>query len=500
MPASFWFDQRDAKISANGWPEWVIRGLDGNLDQAAKKTLEELLDPKRGNFNIPADYALYMSGTANELRSALLSVYLGGLRTFSFAGDSALWYIKGMQGSSDKIIMCIAGRGESNKYYWQIPKGISPGKAGLPASYWEKAPAIVINGQVTIKALYGKILPDLEQTPFKKQVLPPHPPLRWLVIEKMLIALDQEKDAKKRLRCKPGDDKLYVDGDSSGSSEEQYVAAVRLIKNAIDQEFRSGSSERAFSAIGIRDEKDGLKVSQIKQLRHEMAKAWDATQFAYGRIAGSRHKLITGNIYTLFLNDNFFVMRTHDRMAATKDQSMWEFTGDKVHLSVEAADIEAAWDVVLPILIAHHATFKEFKLTDMEVVKASVASEESARRIYYGAQISIYLHAATGDEGAAAKRFAKMLKEVSVALQHATIGVGKQPPSDVRINDFVSFRHDLDDLLDRKKARTARQQFDGNEDAYRLEFYMKTRDEARYAEHKKLMLDQPLCRALLQYR
>jgi hypothetical protein len=500
MPASFWFDQRNARISANGWPEAVLKGLDGNLDGRARSKLEELLDPRRGTFNIPADYALYMSGTADELRSALLSIYLGGLRTFSFEGDPALWYIKGVQGSSDKIVMCIAGRGDSNKYYWHVPKGASPADSGLPASYWAKVPAVVTKGQVTIKALFGKILPELEQAPFKKKVLPPHPPLRWLVVEEMLDRLDQGTDGKKRLRCKPGGDKLYVHGDSSDSPEEQYAAAVRLIKNAIDKEFRPGTSDRVFNIIGIKDERNGLKVSEIKPLRYEMAKAWDAIRFAYARIAGSQHRFIEGHIYTLCLNQNFFVMRTHDKVKSTNDQSTWAFTGDKVHLSVDPAEIEAAWDVVLPILIAHHGTFKEFKLTDMELVKASVASDDAARRIYHGAQISIYFHAAAGDEGAAARRFAKVLKEVSLALQHAIIGVGEQPPSDVRINDFVSFRHDLDDLIDRKKAKTAKQQFNGSEDEYRQDFYMSPRDETRYPEHMKLMLDQPLCQALLQYR
>ena len=48
-----------------------------------------------------------------------------------------------------------------------------------------------------------------------------------------------------------------------------------------------------------------------------------------------------GNIFTLkFVNNEFFVLRTRDKVNATKDQSTWEYTGDKVHVSVDSKQIK----------------------------------------------------------------------------------------------------------------------------------------------------------------
>ena len=168
-----------------------------------------------------------------------------------------------------------------------------------------------------------------------------------------------------------------------------------------------------------------------------------------------------------------------------------------MHISVKSAAVEAAWNLVLPILLEDRNTIKEFKVTDMAEVEPRLKENELARRIYYGAQITVYLHAAPDSERGAVDRFVKLMKSVTERLRAARIAQGIQPASDLQINPYLSFRHDLDDLIAPDKDKELREQEQGEMDEERYRDVAQMRENNRqYGQHKELMKRRPLYLAL----
>jgi Salmonella virulence-associated 28kDa protein len=191
-------------------------------------------------------------------------------------------------------------------------------------------------------------------------------------------------------------------------------------------------------------------------------------------------------------------MRTYDTDVSTPDQSKWRYTGDKVHVSVQWERVPDAGDLMLLILLAHPDTIKEFKVTNMEEIGRKL-DNETARRIYYGAQISVYLRVAPGDEADAAGRFARVMMTVSPIMRDAGIKPGQQPGSDLTVNPYVSFRHDYDDLIDPEKFKALKQVVEGGmseEQFYGLTSTTIRDSDPRYAKHRELMESRPLYRAM----
>ena len=249
-------------------------------------------------------------------------------------------------------------------------------------------------------------------------------------------------------------------------------------------------------------------VNALKGVEGE--KAWnpefpDSVQFSYHNL---RRREQPGRIFKQYYIEDFYVVRARDAVS-TPDQSKWTYTGDKVHVSVDADRVKEAWNLILPLLIERHDTIKEFKVTDMEQVKKSLGSGDKASRIYDGAQVTINLHASPGDSVGAARRFAKVLKEVSTVLESAGIKEGKIPVSDliVKKNKYVSFRRDCNDLVLPSQAE-ARKQFAREMEVDEQSFfdcpfpaelgkpYISGTDRS-YPEHKKLMKGRRLYKELL---
>ena len=224
----------------------------------------------------------------------------------------------------------------------------------------------------------------------------------------------------------------------------------------------------------------------------------DAQQFKYHLLSGAKRE---GTILTLTpIEGGFYVMRTYDTDVATRDQSKWGYTGDKVHVSVKPERVAEAWDLMLPILLGHSDTIKEFKVTDMDKMKLKLPAE-SARRVYEGAQIVVYLRAAPGDQLDAGLRFARVMMTVSPIMRAAGIDPGRQPGSDLIVNPYVSFRHDYNDLIDPQKFKALKQNakagFLTEEEFIGLPTATISNSDPGYAKHAELMRSRPLYLALL---
>jgi hypothetical protein len=229
----------------------------------------------------------------------------------------------------------------------------------------------------------------------------------------------------------------------------------------------------------------------------------DVTAFAYDQLSTLKNANTPGRIFTGYGDGDFYHLRKNDKVETNTDQNTWDYTGDKVHVSVDSKQVGKAWNVVLPILIGNHHTIKDFKITRMELVRGSLP-DKSASRIYYGAQITVYFRAAPGNvkkdeaEMAAALHFAEVMKLVSAALKNASIGAGDRPASDQEVDTYLSFRRDYDDLINPLGFSAKKQYAHANgwtEDQAAELFYIRdTRDD--YAVHKERMKLRPLFKLL----
>ena len=337
----------------------------------------------------------------------------------------------------------------------------------------------------------------------------------WNEVDQALSVLDQQNtDKDKHVRSDSSHTQLYVHDDKLhgiGSAKDKYAEGVRLIKGAIKLDYGDNKDDQVFRNIGITNDKDGLKLKQIPALRKEVSRLvlLDLERFRYVRLPSLTKATQAGSILQLQPDtQKFYLLRTHDAYAInlSRDQSTWDYPGDKVHVSVQVpvdkddlTQVEAAWNnVVLPFALGQHETVKEFKVSNMVAARRSLPRDD-AQRIYFGAQITVYLRATPSDEKRAAERFAEVMKSVNYALSAGGISPGKQPDSDLKISDYLSFRHDLDDLLPDSKAEAAKQDYKGGT----LEMYLADRrvsiddsDLRRYGEHKKKMENRLLYRIL----
>ena len=276
---------------------------------------------------------------------------------------------------------------------------------------------------------------------------------------------------------------------------------IQLIRSAIALNYGPRIGVRVFDQIGITEDRMGLKLGQIEPLREELRKEvsqllpLDEASFRYVKLMKAR----TGGIVKGYPMKNFYVVRTHDReLFMGTPGCPWDYTGDKVHISVNPDQIEHAWNSILPILLRHHHTTKQFKIADMKSLEAELG-DAKARRVYKGAQIVVYLFASPHDVNAA-RRFAEVMRSVSSSLKDANIGPGDQPPDDLPVDHYVSFRHDLDDLLNPKEyAKWEEGCWSGGQTFDEYYGYTRTtiRDtDQRYGDHKDRMKKRPLYKEL----
>lgn len=149
----------------------------------------------------------------------------------------------------------------------------------------------------------------------------------------------------------------------------------------------------------------------------------------------------------------------------SKEHRDGEETGNKMHISVRQQDTARAWGTIVPILLKNPDVAKHFKVVDivaatqkLEALEAKIAelekapaspkrdkdlaeareSRDSVLRVIEGTQITIY------DEkpGVAPQRFQQVLSEISDALRRDGIAPGRQPGSDLPVDEFVSYRND----------------------------------------------------------
>jgi Salmonella virulence-associated 28kDa protein len=340
----------------------------------------------------------------------------------------------------------------------------------------------------------------------------------WNIVNQELQNLyDQNKDKDKHVRSDDNHTTLYVHGDEAHSivsdKEKKYANAVRLIKAAIKLDYGDGKDERVFSKIDIKKDTDGLKLKKIVELQKEVSSLTllDAQRFRYVNLPKLELKKDdrSGSIFKLMDDTGkFYVFRTHDAddISNSNDQSRWDYPGDKVHISIQVpvkddeAQIADAWNnVILPHALEHHDTIKEFKVSNMKAAGDKLPRAD-VERIYYGAQISVYLRATPGDEKRVAERFAEVMKSVNYVLKTAGISKpGKQPDSDLKVSDYLSFRHDLDDLLPDGGAKNMKQRI---ADINNLQEYIGydvvtiQDSDPRYGAHKKAMEDRLLYKYL----
>ena len=503
MPARFWFDNKnhkDKKKIAKGDPVAVVRGLNGDIDEFAKDRLLKFYAGQKQPqaIEILPGYACYMSGTTIDLSAALEHDIKGGLNNFYVkSGLLAVWYIRRAVMEHLETMICIAGRGVEDDSYWSMKDAQLPVDVGRPASQWKEARVtgklLEDDGRrLPLRGLVDKVLPlGQAEAAWYPEVL--KKTWRWKGASDRLRKLCRENtQMDKHLRSDESHSDLYVHDDSMHSlmsPKEKYAEGVSLIKAALNLDYGPDTVDWVFSTIGAGKDRSGLKLKQIQALLDALDKVPDALRFKYlGLRPGSQHN---GSIFTQYYAGIFYVLATYDRIEASEssDQSTWQYTGDKVHVSVQRDQVMNAWNLIMPILVGHHVTTQEFKVTDM----ALTPDNERFLRVMDAFQISIYLHAAPGDEHGAVHRFTKVMRLVTECLKEASIeGTSKLTlKSDLPIdNKYLSFRHDIDDLLGPTKVAKH-----WTEQKYRGECYIDDRDP-RYPKHRELMRDRALYRAL----
>lgn len=202
----------------------------------------------------------------------------------------------------------------------------------------------------------------------------------------------------------------------------------------------------------------------------------DRSAFTYEKCRTAKD--ISGSKASMHIDGDFYVVEAHDTGRFAK-------TGDKVHLSMHPEDARRGWNVVLPILLEHGDTIKQFKVTEMERPEAVIEKARrggprtdlaAAERVYNGAQVTIYQHRTGGDGEADSEAFARVTARISTALRDAGIRPGARPESDLTLpgNDYASFRREVRD--DGTNLRP---------------------EDADYARHKEAMRERPLYRALV---
>lgn len=203
----------------------------------------------------------------------------------------------------------------------------------------------------------------------------------------------------------------------------------------------------------------------------------DRTSLTYDKCRTAKE--ISGSKASMHIDGDFFVLEDHGIDKFKK-------TGDKIHLSMHPEDARRGWDVVMPILLENKDTIKQFKVTEMErpeaVIRkaregASTPLVDAARRVYNGAQITIYQHAPKVGGDADSDAFAAVATRISTALRDAGIRPGARPESDLMIpdNSYVSFRREI--RADGTNLRP---------------------EDADYATHKEAMRERPLYQALVR--
>ena len=108
----------------------------------------------------------------------------------------------------------------------------------------------------------------------------------------------------------------------------------------------------------------------------------------------------------------------------TRDTSKWHYTGDKVHISVASDQVKDAWNLILPILIEHHDTIKEFKVTDMEEMKHRLEMT-AGQAVFTMERRLIYCMPLLATKTMPQQRFAKVLKGVIGVLTSAASRPGE---------------------------------------------------------------------------
>lgn len=131
------------------------------------------------------------------------------------------------------------------------------------------------------------------------------------------------------------------------------------------------------------------------------------------------------------------------------------FDGDKLHISVDAAHIEQAYEVLKPLLFSQHSPIDKWKVTDT----ASSANAQS--RVVQGAQFTLYIKTdskTTGYEGKTIKQVQNLIQNIESRIAAAGIAPGAKPNSDVSADhwQFVSYRNEKRSDREGGAAQSAR--------------------------------------------
>ena len=114
-----------------------------------------LSDYWRGSANIdlPANNAILMSGTTDDLQTALKPDIDAGLTGIMVSQLMAIWYVRRTAGLSTKTVVSIA----SVQGYWNL-QGNAPDQTGY--RWYRLYTGWTMNGGVSLDTLRNDILPD----------------------------------------------------------------------------------------------------------------------------------------------------------------------------------------------------------------------------------------------------------------------------------------------------------------------------------------------------
>lgn len=187
-----------------------------------------------------------------------------------------------------------------------------------------------------------------------------------------------------------------------------------------------------------------------------------------------RPRELVGRHGAIHAKSDFFIYESHDK-PNLRD------THDEVRISVAPDEVEAAWELILPILLENPDVVKHFKVTNMGAIRSEIEHHErailhdvdllrnpalsqeerntlehsidvsrdhlaQARRVHDGAQITIRSFQPKEGDGIPPERFRQIVDRVTDALRQRGFTEGQRPGSDLPVNDYASFRNDVDGI------------------------------------------------------
>ncbi|EEZ39207.1 VirA protein [Photobacterium damselae] len=182
-----------------------------------------------------------------------------------------------------------------------------------------------------------------------------------------------------------------------------------------------------------------LKKEDVGKLIKDI-EAQPKSSFRNADIHGSYHELSQGGYKNEFSGYKLSNVPFGDVFIhANKDNESREYLGDKIHISIDKAQLSSGFDDILPILLSEDSPIDKWKVTDLNRCPPD-------SRVAVGAQITLYVKAdkESGYVPAELKKVKDFLEQIELTLGQSNTTPGEKPQSDISAANwnFISYRNE----------------------------------------------------------